>query len=141
MAPAELEGCILDHEDVSDVCVVGVPDDYSTLECDHHKIQSLQRHLGGEVPLAFVVLSADATRRVTQHLESAEEIKYSIMKVRNIVTEARMCVHRYFCARSMLLPRRSTINISRVASSSWRASQGTLAESFCGVSCAIELRN
>lgn len=29
VAPAELEGCILDHPDVSDACVVGVPDDFS----------------------------------------------------------------------------------------------------------------
>ena len=29
VAPAELEGCILNHPDVSDTCVVGVPDDYS----------------------------------------------------------------------------------------------------------------
>lgn len=29
VAPAELEGCILDHPDVADTCVVGVPDDYS----------------------------------------------------------------------------------------------------------------
>jgi len=31
VAPAELEGCILDHPDVSNACVVGVPDDYSAL--------------------------------------------------------------------------------------------------------------
>ncbi|KAH9921801.1 uncharacterized protein B0H18DRAFT_1020248 [Fomitopsis serialis] len=36
VAPAELEGHILDHPDVADVCVVGLPDDYS-----------------GELPLAF----------------------------------------------------------------------------------------
>jgi len=29
VAPAELEGCLLDHPDVSNACVVGVPDDYS----------------------------------------------------------------------------------------------------------------
>ena len=31
VAPAELEGCLLDHPDVSNACVVGVPDDYSAL--------------------------------------------------------------------------------------------------------------
>jgi 4-coumarate--CoA ligase len=31
VAPAELEGCLLDHEYVSDVCVVGIPDDYSKI--------------------------------------------------------------------------------------------------------------
>ncbi|KAH9478626.1 4-coumarate--CoA ligase 2 [Psilocybe cubensis] len=40
VAPAELEGCILDHPMVTDVCVVGVPHPYS-----------------GEVPLAFVAVS------------------------------------------------------------------------------------
>lgn len=29
VAPAELEGCILDHPAVADCCVVGVPDAYS----------------------------------------------------------------------------------------------------------------
>lgn len=29
VAPAELEGCLLDHPDVSNACVVGVPDEYS----------------------------------------------------------------------------------------------------------------
>ncbi|TFK77290.1 phenylacetyl-CoA ligase [Pluteus cervinus] len=38
VAPAELEGHLLLHEDVLDVCVVGIPDEYS-----------------GELPLAFVV--------------------------------------------------------------------------------------
>ncbi|KAK0437127.1 phenylacetyl-CoA ligase [Desarmillaria tabescens] len=42
VAPAELEGCILDHPFVRDACVVGVPHAYS-----------------GEVPLAFIVLTKD----------------------------------------------------------------------------------
>ena len=29
VAPAELEGCILSHTDVDNVCVVGVPHEYS----------------------------------------------------------------------------------------------------------------
>jgi 4-coumarate--CoA ligase len=29
VAPAELEGCLLEHPDVSNACVVGIPDDYS----------------------------------------------------------------------------------------------------------------
>ncbi|KAG2737640.1 hypothetical protein P692DRAFT_20761254, partial [Suillus brevipes Sb2] len=41
VAPAELEGCILDHRDVAYACAVPISDDYS-----------------GEVPLAFVVLRA-----------------------------------------------------------------------------------
>ncbi|KAF9474156.1 phenylacetyl-CoA ligase [Pholiota conissans] len=63
VAPAELEGCLLDHADVRDACVVGVPDEYS-----------------GEVPLAFVVLTADAVARAgkDEHLLSA--IRGSIVK-------------------------------------------------------------
>lgn len=63
VAPAELEGCILDHPDVNDCCVVGVPDDYS-----------------GEIPMAFVVLSNDTLQRLKQSPSGAEEIKASIMK-------------------------------------------------------------
>ena len=43
VAPAELEDCLLGHEMVEDVAVVGVPDEYS-----------------GEVPKAFVVLKEEA---------------------------------------------------------------------------------
>ncbi|KAK0504084.1 phenylacetyl-CoA ligase [Armillaria luteobubalina] len=60
VAPAELEGCILDHPDVSDACVVGIPDEYS-----------------GEVPLAFVVLTEEARSKV---LERGSQIKNSIIK-------------------------------------------------------------
>ncbi|KAJ8495186.1 hypothetical protein ONZ45_g12969 [Pleurotus djamor] len=63
VAPAELEGCILDHEDVSDACVVGVPDEYS-----------------GELPLAFVVPSEQAAKRIKTMPGAAEEMKASIMK-------------------------------------------------------------
>ena len=47
VAPAELEGHLLNNALVSDVCVVGVPDDYS-----------------GEVPFAFVVPSAEADEKI-----------------------------------------------------------------------------
>ncbi|KAG8949718.1 hypothetical protein FRC04_008258 [Tulasnella sp. 424] len=63
VAPAELEGHLLDHPDVSDVCVVGVQDDYS-----------------GEVPLAFVVLTADAASKAGKASKEAEAIKASIRK-------------------------------------------------------------
>jgi acyl-coenzyme A synthetase/AMP-(fatty) acid ligase len=65
VAPAELEGHLLGHPDVADVCVVGVPDDFS-----------------GEVPLAFVVLSVDAAKRTLQSSAEVAEIKASISKVR-----------------------------------------------------------
>lgn len=62
VAPAELEGHLLRHPDVADVCVVGIPDEYS-----------------GELPLAFVALSADAAKRAASG--DAEKIKASIIKV------------------------------------------------------------
>ncbi|KAG6878294.1 hypothetical protein C0993_009300 [Termitomyces sp. T159_Od127] len=63
VSPAELEGCILDHPDVAAACVVGIPDDYS-----------------GEVPLAFVVLTASALSRVKETPTAVNEIKASIIK-------------------------------------------------------------
>ncbi|CAE6467638.1 unnamed protein product [Rhizoctonia solani] len=45
VAPAELEGFLLDHPLVADVGVVGLPDEYS-----------------GEIPLAFVALSEEAKK-------------------------------------------------------------------------------
>jgi len=64
VAPAELEGCILDHPDVEDACVVGVPDEYS-----------------GELPLAFVVLRQEAAKRTKGSSNTGDEIKRSIAKV------------------------------------------------------------
>ncbi|KAF9019187.1 phenylacetyl-CoA ligase [Hymenopellis radicata] len=63
VAPAELEGCILDHRDVLDACVVGIPDDYS-----------------GEVPLAFVVLNSEAEAKVKGKPQEARKVKESISK-------------------------------------------------------------
>lgn len=63
VAPAELEGCILDHRDVADTCVVPIPDDYS-----------------GEVPLAFVVLRAFTADRVRKDSREGDKVKASIMK-------------------------------------------------------------
>ncbi|EKM79072.1 hypothetical protein AGABI1DRAFT_40522 [Agaricus bisporus var. burnettii JB137-S8] len=63
VAPAELEGCILEHKDVDSTCVVGVPDEYS-----------------GEVPMAFVALRVDAAKRIEGDPREADGIKASIMK-------------------------------------------------------------
>jgi 4-coumarate--CoA ligase len=62
VAPAELEGHLLRYPDIADVCVVGIPDEYS-----------------GELPFAFVVLSANAAKRATSG--DAEKIKADIIKV------------------------------------------------------------
>lgn len=64
VAPAELEGHLLGHPDVADVCVIPVPDSYS-----------------GEVPLAYVVPSASAAERLKDPKE-AEKIKAALIKVR-----------------------------------------------------------
>lgn len=63
--PAELEGHLLDHPDVGDVCVVGIPDEYS-----------------GELPLAFVVPSVSAQARL-KHEKGVVGVKSTIMKVRS----------------------------------------------------------
>ncbi|TBU63558.1 amp dependent CoA ligase [Dichomitus squalens] len=61
--PAELEGHLLGHPDVGDVCVVGVPDEYS-----------------GELPLAFVVPSANALARIKQDRLVEQRTKDAIIK-------------------------------------------------------------
>ncbi|CCM00619.1 uncharacterized protein FIBRA_02655 [Fibroporia radiculosa] len=63
VAPAELEGHLLDHPDVSDVCVVGIPDEYS-----------------GEAPLAFVVPTASAIERMKSEPSEGGRIKAALMK-------------------------------------------------------------
>ena len=64
VAPAELEGHLLDNPYVSDVCVVGVPDEFS-----------------GEVPLAFVVPSSKANQIIKSGPQGILEVKKTICKV------------------------------------------------------------
>ncbi|KAF8586732.1 phenylacetyl-CoA ligase [Ramaria rubella] len=63
VAPAELEGHLLDHPDVGDAGVIGVPDDFS-----------------GEVPMAFIALNADALLRLAKDPAEGERIKKAIIK-------------------------------------------------------------
>ncbi len=65
VAPAELEGHLLDHPDIADVCVVAAPDEYS-----------------GELPFAFVSLHEEVRKRVAQDPKEEERVKQSIFKVR-----------------------------------------------------------
>lgn len=76
MAPAELEGHLLGHLDIADVCVVGIPDDYS-----------------GEIPMAFVVLEAGAAARAKGNPSEATKIKESIQKVCRYIS--------FVCSRSL----------------------------------------
>ncbi|KAJ6581581.1 hypothetical protein B0H19DRAFT_1115914 [Mycena capillaripes] len=62
-APAEIESCLLGHELVADVCVVGMFDSFS-----------------GEVPLAFVVPTADALFAFQGDTNGILEAKASIME-------------------------------------------------------------
>jgi 4-coumarate--CoA ligase len=64
VAPAELEGHLLDHPFVSDACVVGVPDDFS-----------------GELPFAFIVPNAEAAEVIKQGKLGVEKVKTAISKV------------------------------------------------------------
>lgn len=56
MAPAELEGLLVGHDDVADVCVIGIED----------------RELATEVPRAYVVLNAGAEASDDKALELAD---------------------------------------------------------------------
>ena len=76
MAPAELEGHLLEHPDVADACVVGLPDEYS-----------------GELPLAFVVLTAKALERVKGDPRAVAALKETLKKVR---------LHLYICEASYI---------------------------------------
>lgn len=69
MAPAELEGFLLDHPDVSDVCIVGIHDDYN-----------------GDIPIAFVVPSANALLRIQADAVEADRIKHALVEVRSYHT-------------------------------------------------------
>ena len=64
VAPAELEGHLLSHPDVSDVCVVPIPDDFS-----------------GELPLAYIVLHPPAAVRAASSTAEADAIKADLSKV------------------------------------------------------------
>ena len=62
VAPSELEGHLLDHPVVTDVCVISIPDDYS-----------------GELPYAFVVPSSDALSRIKAGKEG--QVRVEVLKV------------------------------------------------------------
>ncbi|KAI0717920.1 hypothetical protein C8T65DRAFT_640389 [Cerioporus squamosus] len=59
VAPSELEGHLLDHPDVADVCVIGIPDDYS-----------------GELPFAFVQLVQGSPEETSRTKEAIMKTAY-----------------------------------------------------------------
>ncbi|KIJ17913.1 hypothetical protein PAXINDRAFT_9849 [Paxillus involutus ATCC 200175] len=61
VAPAELEGCILDHADVADTCVVG---------------ERKKTDYNSELPFAFVVLRHDAAKRVVTGCARNQAVDY-----------------------------------------------------------------
>jgi acyl-CoA synthetase (AMP-forming)/AMP-acid ligase II len=79
VAPAELEGCLLDHPDVADTCVVPIPDTYS-----------------GELPMAFVVLHPNAAKKVASNPAEVERVKASIKKVELVLHYSKYCLTIFF---------------------------------------------
>ncbi|PVF97766.1 acetyl-CoA synthetase-like protein [Serendipita vermifera] len=63
VAPAELEGHLLDHPAVADAGVVGVPDEFC-----------------GEVPVAFIQLPVDLAKKVKSDPKVGEKLKRDIAK-------------------------------------------------------------
>lgn len=91
VAPAELEGFLLDHPDVADVCVVGVPDEYS-----------------GELPLAFVVPNEAARARIQKDGAESARIKAALAKVSMLPTR----IPRYILPRNIERLRYDCLNSS-----------------------------
>ncbi|GJN88500.1 hypothetical protein Rhopal_001466-T1 [Rhodotorula paludigena] len=63
VAPAELEGHLLGHEDVQDVCVIGIPDEKR-----------------GEAPKAYISLTPAAASRIKSNGPEAEQALLSSVK-------------------------------------------------------------
>ncbi|KAH9065660.1 phenylacetyl-CoA ligase [Lactarius vividus] len=63
VAPAELEGHLLSHPDVADVCIVPIPDDFS-----------------GELPLAYIVLHPPAAVRAASSTAESDALKAELSK-------------------------------------------------------------
>lgn len=68
------------HPDVSDACVIGVPDDFSKC-CYYQNWSRSSTRQGGEVPRAYVVLTEAAAKKAKNN---PEPIKASIAKVHSL---------------------------------------------------------
>jgi acyl-CoA synthetase (AMP-forming)/AMP-acid ligase II len=122
VAPAELEGHLLKHTDVDDCCVVGVPDEYS-----------------GEVPMAFVVLSAAAAKRVKGSAVQAANVKAEIAKVRQCFAGLDISYADQRGRSGSLITKLRTRSWQE-ESSSWTQSRKPLAGSFCAEFCGKRRR-
>ncbi|THU97155.1 phenylacetyl-CoA ligase [Dendrothele bispora CBS 962.96] len=63
VAPAELEGHLLDHPNIADAAIIGVPDDYA-----------------GELPRAYVALHAELSEKVQRDKQLEAKVRTSIFK-------------------------------------------------------------
>ncbi|PCH45120.1 amp dependent CoA ligase [Wolfiporia cocos MD-104 SS10] len=63
VAPGELEGHLLNHPQIADACVIGIPDAYA-----------------GEIPLAFIVLQPDAAASAQKTEADAAKMKQDIVE-------------------------------------------------------------
>lgn len=74
VAPSELEGLLLDHPDVVDVCVVPVQDDFS-----------------GERPFAFVVPAPPVAERVHNNWMEQQRMREKLLKVSDVWSLRVVC--------------------------------------------------
>ena len=68
MAPSELEGYLLNHEDVADAAVIGVQDEYA-----------------GELPRAYVTLKPNVAAMVRRDQRAAKTVRVKLYEVSLIV--------------------------------------------------------
>jgi acyl-coenzyme A synthetase/AMP-(fatty) acid ligase len=79
VAPSELEGHLLEHNDVADAAVIGVPDEFS-----------------GEIPFAFIVLKPQVASRVKNDRQLRKIVHESIFKVKSCVPNTFAAQRRCF---------------------------------------------
>ena len=113
VAPAELEGHLLVHPDVADACVVGIPHEYH-----------------GEVPMAFIVLSAEAQNRLKRDPQDEDKVKTLLLKVSLRLLAALSMLRLINLLFSTSLTQRLSTSGWQVASNSSTRYQRTQAGSF-----------
>ena len=117
VAPAELEGHLLGHPFVTDVCVVGAPDEFS-----------------GEAPMAFVVPSSKAKRLIKTGPRGVSEVKVIISKASLYhSTGVFLDVNQSGLTDSTSRMPRFGTNISQGGLSLWIPFQRIRVGSFCAV--------